>query len=365
MKLTSLRTVFSPCASAALLLIAPTMLMSPAALADTDDCQSTETFEAICGIAPPEDMEVTPDGRFLYMGITPGMDGRQIPRLQVMELATRQTRDIELQIQPESGWGEADCGPPSQPMGAHGIHLSTREDGRHQLLVVNHSKREAIEFLEIKPVDAGWKTIWRGCVQNEGDGRFNDVSAHPEGGFVATVMFEAASMHNPPPLDDLLGGGDTGYLMAWSPERPLAKVMGSDAPFPNGIQVTPDGRYAWYAAWTAREVHRFDLEANRVSARIPVDYMPDNLSWGEDGHLLAAGILDADVFKQCFVAHDADCPSGFKVSAIDPDALANKTVFQAREGILPGVSVALETGGDIYVGAFNGDRMIRLKSGQN
>ncbi|MCG7200246.1 SMP-30/gluconolactonase/LRE family protein [Marinobacter pelagius] len=361
MKFQSLQNMVLPTAFMVLYL----MLIPSFSFADSDGCKSTDAYEAICGIAPPEDMEVTPDGRFLFMGITPGMDGRQIPRLQVMELATRQTRDVELQIEPESGWGEADCAPPSQPMGAHGIHLSTREDGRYQLLVVNHSKREAIEFLEIEPVGEGWKTIWRGCVENSGTGRFNDVSAHPDGGFVATVMFEAESMHNPPPLDDLLGGRDTGYLMAWSPERPLAKIEGSDAPFPNGIQVSPNGRYAWYAAWTAGEVHRFDLAANRVSARIPVDYMPDNLSWGEDGLLLAAGIRDADVFKQCFLAHNADCPSGFKVSAIDPDALSNKTVFQAGQGVLPGVSVALEIEGDIYVGAFNGDRMIRLTSRQD
>lgn len=325
-------------------------------------CESGDGYETICDIAPPEDLEPTPDGRFMFMGITPGLDGAQVPRLQIMDREGYETRDADIAYKPEKGWGDGDCKAPEGPMGAHGIHLSERNDGRYQLLVVNHNGREAIEFLEVVPEEDTWSTTWRGCVSNEGLGRFNDVAAmpDPEQGFVATVMFEAESMHNPPPLDDLLSGRNTGYLMSWAPEEGLQKIPGSDAPFPNGIEISPDGRYAWFAAWTAREVHQFDLKEGRTRAEVPVGFMPDNLSWDSQGRLLAAGIRSPDVFADCMANRVADCPFGFKVAAVDVNANTSRNLFTAEAGILAGVSVAVEVDGYIYVGAFNGDRMIRL-----
>jgi arylsulfatase len=325
-------------------------------------CESGPGYQSICNIGPPEDLEPTPDGRFMFMGITPGMDGAQVPRLQILDRKNNQGRDIELVIAPEVGWGDADCKAPEQPMGAHGIHLSERRDGRHQLLVVNHNGREAIEFLEVAPEGDTWTTTWRGCVENEGLGRFNDVAALPvpESGFVATVMFEAESMHTPPPLDELLSGSNTGYLMSWGPADRLAKVPGSDAPFPNGIEISADGRYAWFAAWTAREVRKFDLNEHRIRAQIPVGFMPDNLSWDNEGRLLAAGIRNPDTFAHCMTNRIADCPFGFKVAAVDTIDNTSTNLFTAGAGILSGVSVAVQVDDYIYVGAFNGDRMIRL-----
>lgn len=329
-------------------------------------CDAGPGYEAICDIAPPEDLEPTPDNQFMFMGITPGLDGGQVPRLQIISRKDYQASDVDLVIDAETGWGDPACEAPEQPMGAHGIHLSERSDGRHQLLVVNHNGREAIEFLEVAPAEGTWSTTWRGCVENEGLGRFNDVAAlpNPEDGFVATVMFEAEDMHNPPALDELLSGKDTGYLMAWSPSEGLSKISGSDAPFPNGIEVSEDGRYAWFAAWTAREVHKFDLDEQRTRAQIPVGFMPDNLSWDANGRLLAAGIRSADTFAHCMTNRIADCPFGFKVAAIDPGSNTSETLFTADAGVLAGVSVAVQVEDYIYVGAFNGDRMIRLNPRQ-
>lgn len=326
-------------------------------------CESGSDYQVICNIAPPEDLEPTPDNEFMFMGITPGLDGGQVPRLQIMSRKNYQTQDIDLVVDGEAGWGDPACKAPEQPMGAHGIHLSERSDGRHQLLVVNHNGREAIEFLEVSPGDGTWSTTWRGCVENKGLGRFNDVAALPipENGFVATVMFEAEDMHKPPALDELLSGRNTGYLMAWSPSGGLAKIPGSEAPFPNGIEISSDGRYAWFAAWTAREVHKFDLQEGRTRAQVPVGFMPDNLSWDSEGRLLAAGIRNADTFAHCMTNGIAKCPFGFKVAAVDTVANNSNTLFTADAGVLDGVSVAVEVDGYIYVGAFNGDRMIRLE----
>jgi hypothetical protein len=75
--------------------------------------------------------------------------------------------------------------------GSHGIHLSKRDDGRTELLVVSHGERESIEELELIHKPNGYRGLWRGCVTN-GDGLFNDIAATGDGGFIATVMMSKA-----------------------------------------------------------------------------------------------------------------------------------------------------------------------------
>ncbi|SDR99602.1 SMP-30/gluconolactonase/LRE family protein [Pseudomonas oryzae] len=335
-------------------------LLGGTAFADAPPCTPGQGFQPVCGIAPPEDLELTPDGRQLIMSITPGLAGQQVSRLRIMDLQSETARDLPLQIAPQEGWGEAGCAAPPQAPGAHGIHLTKRADGRQQLLVVNHSGREAVEFVELLADGGDWQAYWRGCVEQKEIGRFNDVAATPDGGFVASVMFESASMAPPLPLAQLLDGRDTGYLMRWTPGQALQKLAGSEAPFPNGVQVSADGRHAWFAAWTAGEIRQFDLQEGRPLARVPVGYMVDNLSWGADGRLLGAGIDDAGAFQRCFASHVEHCPVGFKVSAVDTQSGENRELFAAKEGVLAGASVAVEAGGTLYVGSYTGDRLLRL-----
>lgn len=323
-------------------------------------CVAGEGYEPVCGLAPPEDLELSSDGRHLLMSITPGLAGQHQSRLRIMTLADHSTRDLALSYLPEAGWGDAACAVPPNGIGAHGIHLSTRVDGRQQLLVVNHQEREAVEFVELKAVGDSWVGIWRGCVEQRGQGRFNDVAAIAQGGFVATVMFESASMAPPLPLEQLLDGRDTGYLMSWAPGLPLAKVVGSDAPFPNGVQLSDDGRHAWFAAWTAKEVRQFDLQQGRTLRRVSLDFMPDNLAWAANGQLLAAGIETPDIFRICFNGREEHCASGFQLAAIEPERATADVLFKAPPGVLAGASVAIEVGNQLYVGSYTGDRLLKL-----
>lgn len=336
------------------------LTVTSTALADAPRCEAGSGYQLVCGIAPPEDLELLPDARHLLMSITPGLAGQHESRLRIMNLATQQASDLPALVAPEAGWGEEGCTAPVQTLGAHGIHLSARTDGRQQLLVVNHHGREAIEFLELKQVDDSWVAFWRGCVEQQGLGRFNDVAATPGGGFVASVMFESPSMEPPLPLEQLLDGRDTGYLMSWVPGGTLAKVQGSEAPFPNGIQLSADGRYAWFSAWTAKEVWQFDLPQGTVQQRIPLGFMADNLSWTSSGQLLAAGIEDPAVFRTCFSEGQEHCASAFQVALIDPQSAKAHLMFKAPPGLLAGASVAVEAGAKLYVGSFTGDRLLTL-----
>ncbi|WP_083491731.1 SMP-30/gluconolactonase/LRE family protein [Pseudomonas taeanensis] len=354
------------CTLARLLTVLAFILYWTSALAGNDalPCVAGQGYLPVCGLEPAEDLELTPDGRYLLMSVSPGLAGQHQSRLRLFNVASQMAEDLPLSIEAQSGWGDADCAAPEGAIGAHGIHLSTRAGGRQQLLVVNHVGREAVEFIELKPAGDSWVGIWRGCVQQSGAGRFNDVAAIPQGGFVATVMFESTSMAPPLPLDQLLDGRDTGYLMRWVPGQTLRKVVGSEAPFPNGVQVSNDGRYAWFAAWSAMEIRQFDLHQQRLLTRVPVGYLVDNLSRSAEGHLLGAGIIDAKVFSHCFSNHLEHCPSGFKVSVLNTDTLEQQVLFEGGVKVLAGASVAVEVGDEVYVGAYTGDRLLRLVGGR-
>lgn len=345
------------CAPFALGLLACT---APALADQAPACEAGPDYRPLCGIAPPEDMELSADGKYLFMSVTPGLAGQHVPRLRVMDLATEQVADLQVSHAAQAGWGDAGCAAPEQGIGAHGIHLSQRSDGRQQLLVVNHAGREAIEFVELQPAEQGWQAIWRGCVENTGQGKFNDVAATPDGGFVATVMFVSESMAPPLPLEQLLDGRDTGYLMHWSATRPLSKLEGSDAPFPNGVQVTPDGKSAWFAAWTANQLWRYDLQDGAIDARVDSGYMVDNLNWATDGRLLGAGVPDAAAFAHCFKEHIEHCPMAVRVSALDTATLEHELLFSSGPGVMSGASVATQVGDELYVGTFTGDRLLRV-----
>ena len=128
---------------------------------------------------------------------------------------------------PETGWGERGCNAPSTHFGSHGVHLSTRDDGRTELLAVNHSERESIEALELIHMPNGYRALWRGCVTDR-DGLFNDVAATGDGGFIATVMMSKAASGRPDSLDVMARGVDTGYVVEWHPGGRLTR-------FPNQL----------------------------------------------------------------------------------------------------------------------------------
>ena len=328
--------------------------------AQAPECTAGTGYTPICGMAPPEDLELSPDAGFLFLSTTPGLANSHRSRLRVMDLASRQVSDMVIEHQAEPGWGEAWCKAPSGTLGAHGIHLSTRRDGRAQLLVVNHNGREGVEFLE--PVREGnrWKAIWRGCVESHDGSMLNDVAATLDGGFVVTAMFSFSAMKADPRLEQLLDGRATGHLLAWKPAQGLSRLPASEAPAPNGVQISQDGKSVWFAAWPGSGVWEYDLQQQKVVRKVALEFLPDNLSWTADGHLLTAGVPDAQAFRRCFLSHDEFCPSASVVALIDPLKGTSRELLRAKEGALYGASTALQVGRDVFVGAFAGDRLLVL-----
>jgi hypothetical protein len=304
------------------------------------ECGAHEDLEVICGTQAPEDLERAPDGARLIVSQFGGEGG-----LVLFDPRDQTFRPMTIRSDPEAGWGDAACpGPMTEPISAHGTSLGARPGGGSTAVyVVNHGGRETIEMFELAGSGDAWELIWRGCALAEED--YNDVAILPDGGFVATRP-QALSTGGRGAFGQ--PGQPSGNIVRWTLEGGEAVLPGSEAAFPNGVVVSPDGTTMFFAAWTGREIHKYDLRTETEVAVASLDFMPDNLTWTEDGKVLAAGIQEFG--------------GGFGVAEIDPDTLNARMVYESGEGpmAIGGVSVALQLGDWVYVGSFQGDRLVRI-----
>lgn len=302
-------------------------------------CGPHGDLEVLCGTQAPEDLELTPDGDYLIL--SQFANGGSIA---LFDIDARAFTPMTIVTEPDTAWGDADCpGPITEPMRAHGISLGTH-GADPALYVVNHAGREAIEMFGLRENANTWELVWRGCVVGSSD--YNDVAILPDGGFVAT---RPTALQEPGGRGGL-GAGVSGNVARWTPGRGETILPNTEAAYPNGVVADTDGRYAYIAAWTGREVRKYDLQTNTQAAVTSLDFMPDNLTWTPTGRLIAAGISGL-----------GGAP-GFGMADVDPDTLAATNLAQPADAAMAitGVSVALEVGDAIYVGAYQGDRLVRI-----
>jgi SMP-30/Gluconolactonase/LRE-like region len=323
-------------------------------------CVASNGITPICGVHAPEDIELLPDDKHLLISEFPADFSRATgDGLLLVDLATRHVQPLMVSTHSEIGWGERSCYGPPAHFGSHGIHLSKRNDGRMELLVVNHGERESIEALELAHAINGYRAVWRGCVRNR-DGVFNDVAATGDGGFIATVMMSRAAWNRSDLLDVMVSGVDTGYLVEWHPGGRLARLPNSEAPVANGVQLSTDRGFIYYTAWTGKQVRKYDRQSGRVVETSNVPFYPDNISVRADGVLVVTGMDELRSWKACVLAKRSFCETGFTVMTLDPVTMDLKPFYHAPPGILPAASVAVQVCKKLYIGSAMGDRLLEV-----
>jgi hypothetical protein len=333
--------------------------------AEPQSCVTTNGAVSVCGLVGPEDVELLKDGHTLVVSELPADFAHPHgPGLMLVDLASNTSRPLPIRVDREAGWGDESCtAPPSVGLSTHGIHLSTRTDGRTQLLVVNHSEGESIQAFELIGDKGSYQAIWRGCTAFSG-GAFNDVAALPGGGFVATVMLDKNLVKDQNPLDFMLSGKKTGYLVEWHPQTGYTRLPQSEAALNNGVQVSKDGRYIYFTAWTSRQVQRYDRSHQLITGAVDTPFYPDNISVHSDGSFLVTGIDDMNAFRECTKAEAGFCSKllAFSVANFDADAMKITPYYHGAAGTLAGGSVGLRVGDRLYMGTYTGDRMVSVKA---
>lgn len=317
-------------------------------------------LEIICGTRSPEDLEVTPDGKFLIATqfLNQGRDASAGAGMALFDLANKTFSKMVVTDAPDKTWGDAACpGPIGDALVSHGESLAKRKDGKWALYVVNHGKRQSIEMYELKKAAGGWALEWRGCQVGAHD--YNDVAILPDGGFVGTYPTGLSTGGNGGPF----GGEVTGYVVRWTPGKGETELMGTRMRYPNGVVASRDAAFLYINEFSARQVFKYDLNAGKIIGSVKVDFLPDNLTWTKEGRLLAAGVKGAR--GECPEGSGRPCIQGFGVAEIDPAKMEARVIFDSTahatpEPVIGGVSVALKVGGAIYLGAFRGDRVVKI-----
>lgn len=318
-------------------------------------CGQQGAMDILCGTRSPEDLEPTPDGKSIIVSqfVNAGRGGSAGAGIVLFDPAKKTYTKMTVSVEPLQTWGDPRC--PGAIGGAlvpHGISLIRRTDGKWQLDVVNHGGRESIEMFELRRAAGSWALAWHGCVVS--GQAFNDVAALPNGGFYATHPTALQT-----PGFDLFSGKPSGYVSSWMPGTAETELTGTRFGYPNGVVAGPDGRYIYYNAWTAKEVHKYDLKEHKDAGVVKLDFMPDNLTWTKNKHLLAAGVVNAR--GECPPGSGKPCIQAWGIAGIDPATMdANNFDLNDKGAVISGVSVALQMGNFVYVGAFQGDRLVRF-----
>ncbi len=162
------------------------------------ECGAHGDIEILCGTRSPEDLELTPDGKFLVVpnfvgaGRGPANPNAPGPGIQLFDINAKTYAKLNITSEPRKDWGDDSCpGPIGEALVGHGISLAKRNGGAWELYVVNHGGgRQSMEMFELKQAAGSWGLIWHGCMVSKND--FNDVAALPDGGFIATHPTGAA-----------------------------------------------------------------------------------------------------------------------------------------------------------------------------
>lgn len=320
-------------------------------------CGTHGNIDVLCGAHMPEDLELTPDGKYLIATeyVNQGRSGVAGAGMQLFDLAKKTFAQMNITAEPDKSWGDASCpGAIGDALISHGESLAKRRDGKWALYVVNHGGRQSIEMFELKKAADSWALVWHGC--EVGAHEYNDVAILPDGGFVGTYPTGLSSGGKGGPF----GGAVTGYVTRWTPGKGEAEIANTRMRYPNGVVVSSNGRYMFVNEFAARQVLKYDMRDYKQIGSVKVDFLPDNLTWTKEGKLLAAGVKGAR--GDCPEGSGRPCIQGFGVAEIDPANMQSRPIFDSseHEPLIGGVSVALRVRNSIYLGAFLGDRLVKI-----
>lgn len=354
-----------------LFLLVSILLAVPAHAVDPiTDCEPEGNARPICVFTNPEDIVALPGDQALLIGEYGASADEHSGGLVVFTLES-ETRRVVFQggqdsATFESGWGDPGCStPPSSAFNSHGIDLVEREDGRLQLLVVQHGGREAVEMFEVMGEGTEWSVEWRGCVPAPPNASLNEVTALPNGDFYTTQM---TPIDPPVDLTGELPTEATGHAFGWSQaDAAFRRIGGTDGILPNGLEISLDGRFLYMNASGESSLRKVDLTTGREVARVTVE-TPDNLSWAPDGRLLVASLsgFNGDDFAACATLKHGACGIPFKIIAVDPESMTTLgTVYESDGAPMGAGTVGLQVGQELFIGSFKGDRILRVDLGAN
>jgi hypothetical protein len=242
-----------------------------------------------------------------------------------------------------------DCpGPPDDTQKGRfstaGIALRTGKNGVHTFYAVHYGWERGVDVFELDARGARPVATWVGCVTAPKGVGVDGLVPLENGGFMITnwvntgVDFKAE-------LARMKTGEVNGQLWSWYPSSGWAKVPGSESSGPNGIELSPDGKWIYFNAWGAMQFVRLS-RGLAVSKRdiVQLDFRADNIRWGPDGNLILAG--------------QAADENGTRVVRLDPGTLKVTELVTLPNSPSFGFGTgAIQVGNTLWIGSAVSDRI--------
>lgn len=338
---------------------APETLQSPSeAEVQYVKCEPLDGMTPYCEFKNPEDLVIVPGGEKLlvsemgeFMLDTPGS-------LSLFDLARGEKQSIKIDwLNKGEVWGEKGCPAPNADLfSPHGIDLMTRLDGQHQLLVVNHGGREAVEFFSLtKPLNQ-WQLEWKGCARPPGDPFINDVAGLADGGFLVTHMWNKSQPFEEV-VTQLRAGEPTGWVWEWQDGQGFSKLPGSTELMPNGIVVSKDNQKVFINIYMANKTIKIDRATGELEGEFAVQ-QPDNITMDEEGNLWVASHKHDPINETCEDVIAGPCLLPFEIVKADAESMESEVVLSHNGAPMGYSTVALKVGDKIFMGSAHGDRIV-------
>ncbi len=336
---------------------------SAVALADGEACEPSGDYRYLCGMKNAEDLVQVPGTDWIIASsLAPG------DALYLIDAANKTWSGLyagdAVQVKQDMGRFPACPGAPAiESYVTHGLNLQPGSNGRSTLYVVGHGGREGIEVYDVDANPEVPVLTWVGCVLTDGGMQINSVTSMPDGTLLATVPLLPGVE-----IPSALNGQDTGKVFRWSPgEDGFKEIAGTDLPYPNGIEVSADGREFYVASSGLFNVTVWSNTnpAKKLRQSEQMAILPDNLHFDAHGRLVTGGLDRADtgcgsVDHQSPFSLEAfaACPRPFSILAVDPQTMAVTTLATGPANPqFSNITMALAVGEELWIGTFVGDRV--------
>ena len=314
-------------------------------------CEAVGNVQFICGQSGPEDLAAIPGGRWIIASSYPENNGG-LRLIDIQNLTTSIVLPTATPRERLDRTAYPSCPGPiasveKEQFSTHGLYLREGADAQHTLYVVHHGTRESIEVFEVDGRAQPPAMTWVGCAVAPDGLNLNSVVGLPDGGFAATSFWTVGTGT----MEDARAGKISGVVWEWHQGAGWAMVPGTETAGPNGLEISPDGKWFYIGGWGSQSFIRVSRDQGPVQRdEIPAGFHIDNLRAASDGSILATG--------QNF---GAGAPPTSHVARVDPDAMQLQEVIRHPVSESFGMATtALLVGDELWVGSLQGDRIARF-----
>jgi len=313
-------------------------------------CVQQGNTQFVCGQTAPEDLAAVPGGNWMLATMYGGQGGIQI--INIKDRSTTKGYPIATAKEQLDKKTYDTCPGPasaSEKMNfrTHGIALREGRNSVHTVYVVTHSSmtREAIEVFELDAKPTPPTLTWIGCVIAPEPIGLNEVIPLPDGGFISTDFM--ARNIDAGARGRAMAGEANGALWEWHTGKGWAKIPGTEASAPNGLEISKDGKTLYVATWGDQGFFRITLGQNPPKQdKVPLGFRADNVRWAPDGTLFVTGQGGTGQTQTTNIVKIH--PTTLKVTEVATKT--NTPEFGAG-------TATLQIGKELWVGSYRGDRI--------